>query len=91
MDKIYLDYAAATPMDAQVVEAMAPYHVAEFYNPSALYCAAKAVRQQLEASRGAVAEVIGVKAADIIFTAGGRKPIIWQFWGWRSHFQEVIL
>ena len=60
-------------MDAQVVEAMAPYHVAEFYNPSALYCAAKAVRQQLEASRGAVAEVIGVKAADIIFTAGGTE------------------
>ena len=41
---VYLDYAAATPMDPAVLEAMLPYLTDRFYNPSAPYAAARAVR-----------------------------------------------
>ena len=41
---VYLDYAAATPMDPEVVAAMLPYFSEKFENPSAPYAAARAVR-----------------------------------------------
>lgn len=41
---IYLDYAAATPLDERVFDAMRPYLVDQFYNPSAAYDPARQVR-----------------------------------------------
>jgi len=70
---IYLDYAAATPLSPEVLEAMRTYQTANFYNPSATYLAAKAVRQDLQAARSLVAGLMGAKAAEIIFTAGATE------------------
>lgn len=70
---IYLDYAAATPLDAGVLAAMQPYFSEQFYNPSASYLAAKAVAADLRAAREKVAQVLGVKPTEIIFTAGGTE------------------
>ena len=70
---IYLDYAAATPLDDQALAAMQPYLSERFYNPSATYLAAKAVRQDIDAARARVAQVLGARPADIIFTAGGTE------------------
>lgn len=70
---IYLDHAAATPMDPQVVEAMLPYFTERFYNPSAIYLPAVAVRKDLEAARFQVAGILGARANEIIFTAGATE------------------
>lgn len=70
---IYLDYAAATPMDPQVVAAMQPYFTEHFYNPSATYLAAQAVRKDLAAARSKVAHWLGARPSEIIFTAGGTE------------------
>jgi cysteine desulfurase len=70
---IYLDYAAATPMDERVVTAMEPYFTANFYNPSALYLRAKAVSQDIGEARQTVARIIGAKTSEVIFTAGGTE------------------
>src|SRR5437868_4646377 len=70
---IYLDYAAATPMDDRVLAAMQPYLQKEFYNPSALYLAAKTVRQQLESARAEVAAVLGARTTEVVFVAGGTE------------------
>ncbi|MFO0971271.1 MAG: cysteine desulfurase family protein [Candidatus Saccharimonadales bacterium] len=70
---IYLDYAAATSLDPRAFKAMEPYLSAEFYNPSAVYQAARKVRTVVEAARGQVASVLGVKDQEIIFTAGGTE------------------
>jgi len=70
---IYLDYAAATPLDSEVLKAMQPYLTDEFYNPSATYLGARAVRQALERARADVANVLGAKPAEIIFTAGATE------------------
>lgn len=71
--QIYLDYAAATPVNDQVLRAMQPYFQASFYNPSAVYLAAKAVAQDLAAARHRIGQVIGCQPSEIIFTAGGTE------------------
>src|SRR6478672_8318127 len=67
---IYLDYAAATPMDESVSAAMRPYFTEKFYNPSATYLAAQAVKKDLEAARAKVAYWFGSRPNEITFTAG---------------------
>ena len=70
---IYLDHAAATPMDMAVLEAMQPYFTEQFYNPSANYLAAKHVHQALHDARASVAHWLGTRSSEIIFTAGGTE------------------
>lgn len=70
---VYLDYAAATPVRPEVLKAMEPFYEDEFYNPSALYLRAQAVRRAVEAARLDVAKAFGVRGSEIIFTAGGTE------------------
>jgi cysteine desulfurase len=86
MDTIYLDYAAATPMDQSVFVAMQPYFTERFYNPSATYLAAQAIRKDLEAARGKVAYWLGSRPSEVIFTAGSTEAnnlvingVMWQY------------
>jgi cysteine desulfurase len=71
--KIYLDYAAATPMDESVIEAMRPFWQAEFYNPAATYLAAQNVAQCVKSAREKIAHWLGAKPAEVVFTAGGTE------------------
>jgi cysteine desulfurase len=73
MKTAYLDYAAATPLDEDVLTAMRPYFAARFYNPSAQYLAAQAIAKDIESARSRVAKHLGVRAPEIIFTAGGTE------------------
>jgi cysteine desulfurase len=70
---IYLDYAAATPLDPRVLSAMQPYLGSAFYNPSATYTAGRQIHQALEAARGQVAHWLGSRPNEVIFTAGGTE------------------
>ena len=72
---IYLDYAAATPLDEEVLKAMGPYLRTEFFNPSALYWPARRVRRDLDTARKTVATALGAKPTEIIFTAGATESI----------------
>ena len=72
-NKIYLDYAAATPVNHEVLEAMQPYFSDNFYNPSANYQSAKKVADDISHSRQKVAEILSVKPDEIYFTAGGTE------------------
>lgn len=74
-NQIYLDYAAATPLDQQAFLAMQPYFTEQFYNPSSSYLAAKAVKQAVEDARVRVAFWLGAKPAEVIFTAGATESI----------------
>lgn len=73
MKPVYLDYAAATPIDPSVLEAMQPYFVEKFYNPSALYSGAREVKSALDDARASVARSLGARQAEITFTAGGTE------------------
>ena len=73
MSQIYLDYAAATPMDPKVESAMGSYLGDNFYNPSATYLAARAVRADLNEARANVAAHFGCRPAEVVFTAGATE------------------
>lgn len=70
---IYMDHAAATPIDPDVLKHMQPYLTDQFYNPSATYLAAKRVRQAVEDARARTAKVLGVRPGEIVFTAGATE------------------
>lgn len=70
---IYLDHAAATPVDSDVLAAMQPFFAGQFYNPSATYLPAREVRAALDDARSRVAYWLGVRPSEIIFTAGGTE------------------
>lgn len=70
---VYLDYAAATPLDPSVLAAMQPYFTENFYNASAIYLAAKGVAGSVNAARAEIAKILGARPAEIIFTAGGTE------------------
>ena len=75
MDKTaaYFDYAAATPVDDRVLQAMQPYYAGQFYNPSANYGPARQVAQDLLAARTKVGYWLGTRPSEIIFAAGGTE------------------
>lgn len=70
---IYLDHAAATPVSKKVFEAMKPYFLDDFFNPSAAYLPAKKVSADYETAKGVIAHAIGAKANDIVITAGATE------------------
>ena len=71
--EVCLDYAAATPMDPEVVEATLPYLTERFWNPSAPYARAREVRDDVERARGTVARLMGARPDSVVFTAGATE------------------
>jgi cysteine desulfurase len=73
VDRIYLDHAATTPLDPRVLEAMLPYLQGVWGNPSSIYHEGREARKHLDAARRSVAEVLGARPNDIVFTSGGSE------------------
>jgi cysteine desulfurase len=73
MRRIYLDYAATTPTDPEVIKAMAPYFSDVFGNPSSLHSFGQEAKEAIEEARGTVASFIGAKPEEIVFTSGGTE------------------
>lgn len=73
MSRIYLDYAATTPVHPEVLKAMLPYFGDVFGNPSAIYSCGQEVRGAVEEARGKVADLINARSEEIIFTSGGTE------------------
>jgi cysteine desulfurase len=73
MKAIYLDYAATTPVDPEVVEAMHPYFRQTFGNPSSIHSFGQQARSAVEDAREKVAAFLGAKPAEIVFTSGGTE------------------
>lgn len=69
----YLDHAATAPPRRAVLEAMWPYLTGDFANPSSQHEPGEQTRQALERARRRVAEHLGARPAEIIFTSGGTE------------------
>jgi cysteine desulfurase len=72
-ESIYLDNAATTPMDEQVLQAMLPYLISGYGNPSSLHSIGRTTRIAVELARKKIAALVGVKPNSIIFTSGGTE------------------
>ena len=73
MKRIYLDYAATTPCDPQVLKAMEPYFFEKFGNPSSIHSFGQEAKGAIEEAREKLAAFLGAKADEIIFTSGGTE------------------
>jgi cysteine desulfurase len=82
---IYLDHAAATPLDERVLEAMQPYFTELFYNPSSPYQPALEVRRAYEDAKDRIARCIGGKGDELVMTAGATESINLAFSGVSGH------
>ncbi|MCR5702540.1 MAG: cysteine desulfurase NifS [Lachnospiraceae bacterium] len=74
---IYLDNAATTKVKDEVLKEMLPYFTEEYGNPSAIYTFAQKTRKAVDSARSQVAELIGAKADEMYFTAGGSESDNW--------------
>jgi cysteine desulfurase len=73
MRPIYLDYNATTPIAPEVVGAMEPYLYEEFGNPSSGHSHGVAARRAVDAARAQVAELLGCRPAEVVFSSGGTE------------------
>ncbi|MBL7963290.1 MAG: cysteine desulfurase [Flavobacteriales bacterium] len=73
MRHIYLDNAATTPIDPEVVQAMMPYLTDHFGNPSAIHGFGRRTRAAVEKARRKVAELLHCAPGEIVFTSGGTE------------------
>ena len=73
MKKVYLDYAATTPVDPKVMAKMKPYFSKKFGNTMTIHSLGQEAKAVLEESREEIAKIIGAKPNEIIFTASATE------------------
>ena len=73
MKKVYLDYAATTPTDPEVLRVMEPYFLEKFGNPSSIHAFGQDAKKGIEDARERLAAFIGARPEEIIFTSGGSE------------------
>ncbi|MRS11802.1 MAG: cysteine desulfurase [Actinobacteria bacterium] len=71
--KAYLDYAATTPTDQRVVDAILPFFTERYGNANSLYALGRDAARALEDARERVAASIGARPDEVIFTSGGTE------------------
>jgi len=70
---LYLDYAATTPLDPQVYEAMEPWLRTQFANPSSPYTLGHQARRAVDQARATIAEMLHCSPQELVFTSGGTE------------------
>lgn len=78
---MYLDYAAATPLDPRVLESMMPFLTDHYGNPSSIHAAGREARAAVEQARQNVADFIGCTPKEVVFTSGGTEANNWAIFG----------
>ena len=73
MNRIYLDNAATTALDKEVLDAMLPYMTTHFGNPSSIYSYGRESRMAIESARKTVARILNAHPGEIFFTSGGTE------------------
>jgi cysteine desulfurase len=73
MKRIYLDYAATTPMHSEVAKAMSPYYSEKFGNASSIYSYGQEAKAAIDSARDRLASFLGAQDDEIVFTSGGTE------------------
>ena len=74
---IYLDNAATTPMDSEVLESMLPFMREQYGNPSAIYSMGSSAKKTVNQAKRRIAAILNAKQEEIFFTAGGTEADNW--------------
>lgn len=78
---IYADNAATTRLDAEAFEAMKPYLLNDYSNPSQPYSFSRSSKKAIKDARRVIAECIGAEPDEIYFTSGGTESDNWAIKG----------
>ncbi|MGN8832602.1 cysteine desulfurase family protein [Selenomonas montiformis] len=81
MNPVYLDYAATTPVDERVLQAMKPYFCERFGNASSLYSWGREARKAVAEAREKVAALLQASPSEVYFTSGGSESDNWAIKG----------
>src|SRR5690554_5863813 len=76
-NRVYLDYAATTPVRDEVIEAILPVLRDQYGNPSSLYRSAREAKVLLEDARKTLASCVGASHEEIYFTGSGTESDNW--------------
>ena len=77
MDVIYLDHAATTPLDNEILQKMLPYFTQTFGNADSPHALGRKAMNAVDNARDCVADLIGAKPNEVYFTAGGTESDNW--------------
>lgn len=93
--KVYLDYAATSPIKKEVYRAITPYLQNNFGNPSSIHEWGRVAKEAIENSRKSVADFLGAQPKEIVFTSCGTEAdnlavrgVIMKFWENRNRLEE---
>ncbi len=93
--RVYLDYAATSPVKPEVRKAILPYLAQDFGNPSSIHSWGRKARQAIDEAREKLAKLLNCKVEEIIFTAGGTEAdnlaiqgLVSKYWENRERFKE---
>jgi cysteine desulfurase len=85
MKRVYLDYAASTPVDSRVQRAMEPYWADVFGNPNALHEEGRRAREAVNTARVAIAGFVHAAPEELIFTSSGTEANVLAIMGRVEH------
>lgn len=91
--RIYADHAATTKLSDKALEAMMPFLRESYQNPSTLYTSASHIKRKIVEARAIIAETIGAKPEEIVFTSGGTESDNWAIKGiaWHELMRKQIV
>jgi len=72
-DAIYLDYAATTPLDPRVLEAMMPYLTEKLGNPNSIHAFGREARKAVDEARETISALLNCRPSEVVFTSGGTE------------------
>lgn len=79
--RIYLDYAATTPTDPRVLDAMRPYFTEVFGNASSVHAFGQEARAAVDRARRVLAQALGCQPSEVVFTSGATEADNWALVG----------
>lgn len=90
MKRVYLDYAATTPIRKEIIKQMANFWQKDFGNPSTIYLEGRIAKNALDKARNSISKILNSEPEEIIFTNGGTESINLAILGVAKYYKNLF-